>query len=173
MLIEDIYFSFAPVNYAFADWMFIVQMSHDEVNQPVVHLRNLLLATVFGTGAGVVIVTCILATYAGSSHGFLYRLLPCTDKMFSQCVQSLGYVMQQKRRQGLQDTARRLMIAKQKSLRLSSERLGRVLLASPFGAGNRGGGVALQTRKSKAALIGAEKGEVSGCQRKFRTRSTL
>ncbi|EGX49504.1 Histidine kinase [Orbilia oligospora] len=68
---------FAPVNYAFADWMFIVQMSHDEVNQPVVHLRNLLLATVFGTGAGVVIVTCILATYAVRP---IARLRDATEK---------------------------------------------------------------------------------------------
>ncbi|KAF3935031.1 hypothetical protein ABW20_dc0104663 [Dactylellina cionopaga] len=57
---------YAPVNYSLVDWLFIVQMDHGEVSEPITHLRNLLLATVFGTGAGVVIVTCILATYAGS-----------------------------------------------------------------------------------------------------------
>ncbi|KAK6504448.1 Histidine kinase [Arthrobotrys conoides] len=68
---------FSPVDYALADWLFVVQMSHDEVNEPVVHLRNLLLATVFGTGAGVVIVTCILATYAVRP---IARLRDATEK---------------------------------------------------------------------------------------------
>ncbi|KAF3939982.1 hypothetical protein ABW19_dt0200910 [Dactylella cylindrospora] len=55
---------FAPVNYSITTWMLIIQQDHGEVSQPINHLRNLLLATVFGTAAGVVVVTCILATYA-------------------------------------------------------------------------------------------------------------
>ncbi|KAF3904207.1 hypothetical protein ABW21_db0202455 [Orbilia brochopaga] len=68
---------FAPVNYSLVDWLLIVQMDHSEVNQPVTHLRNLLLATVFGTGAGVVILTCILATYAVRP---IARLRDATEK---------------------------------------------------------------------------------------------
>ncbi|RVD84748.1 uncharacterized protein DFL_006474 [Arthrobotrys flagrans] len=74
---ERVAVGFSPVDYALADWMFIVQMSHQEVNEPVVHLRNILLATVFGTGAGVVIVTCILATYAVRP---IARLRDATEK---------------------------------------------------------------------------------------------
>ncbi|KAK6335768.1 Histidine kinase [Orbilia blumenaviensis] len=74
---ERVALGFAPVNYPLADWLFVVQMSHGEVNEPVVHLRNLLLATVFGTGAGVVIVTCILATYAVRP---IARLRDATEK---------------------------------------------------------------------------------------------
>ncbi|KAK6538517.1 Histidine kinase [Orbilia ellipsospora] len=55
---------FSPVNYGLVDWIFVVQIDYSEVSQPITHLRNLLLATVFGTAAGVVIVTCILASYA-------------------------------------------------------------------------------------------------------------
>ncbi|KAK6336106.1 Histidine kinase [Orbilia brochopaga] len=68
---------FAPVNYSLVDWLLVVQMDHSEVNQPVTHLRNLLLATVFGTGAGVVIITCILATYAVRP---IARLRDATEK---------------------------------------------------------------------------------------------
>ncbi|KAK6343126.1 Histidine kinase [Orbilia javanica] len=74
---ERVAVGFSPVDYSLADWMFVVQMSHDEVNEPIVHLRNLLLATVFGTGAGVVIVTCILATYAVRP---IARLRDATEK---------------------------------------------------------------------------------------------
>ncbi|KAK6505832.1 Histidine kinase [Arthrobotrys musiformis] len=74
---ERVAVGFAPVDYNLADWLFVVQMSHKEVNEPVVHLRNLLLATVFGTGAGVVIVTCILATYAVRP---IARLRDATEK---------------------------------------------------------------------------------------------
>ncbi|KAF3902803.1 hypothetical protein AA313_de0205310 [Arthrobotrys entomopaga] len=55
---------FSPVDYSLVSWILVVQMDYSEVNQPISHLRNLLLATVFGTAAGVVIVTCVLATYA-------------------------------------------------------------------------------------------------------------
>ncbi|KAJ6257465.1 hypothetical protein Dda_7250 [Drechslerella dactyloides] len=68
---------FAPVNYSLVSWLLVVQMDHSEVNQPVAHLRNLLLATVFATGAGVVIITCILATYAVRP---IARLRDATEK---------------------------------------------------------------------------------------------
>ncbi|EWC43752.1 hypothetical protein DRE_07370 [Drechslerella stenobrocha 248] len=68
---------FAPVAYDLASWMLVVQMDYSEVSQPITHLRNLLLATVFGTGAGVVVVTCILATYAVRP---IARLRDATEK---------------------------------------------------------------------------------------------
>ncbi|EPS40156.1 hypothetical protein H072_6042 [Dactylellina haptotyla CBS 200.50] len=69
---------FSPVDYySLVDWILVVQMDYGEVSEPITHLRNLLLATVFGTGAGVVIVTCILATYAVRP---IARLRDATEK---------------------------------------------------------------------------------------------
>ncbi|OCK85852.1 putative histidine kinase HHK5p [Lepidopterella palustris CBS 459.81] len=47
---------YAVVNTSLVDWMVIVEQSHSEVWGPIVHLRNIIIACVFGTMGGMILL---------------------------------------------------------------------------------------------------------------------
>ena len=46
------------------DWILLIEQSHDEVIQPINHLRNVLLACVFGTAGGIILFLFPIAHYS-------------------------------------------------------------------------------------------------------------
>lgn len=51
-------------NSPLVDWILLVEQSHDEVVQPINHLRNVLLACVFGTAGGIILFLFPIAHYS-------------------------------------------------------------------------------------------------------------
>ncbi|OCL01997.1 hypothetical protein AOQ84DRAFT_305546 [Glonium stellatum] len=55
---------YAVVNTSLVDWMVIVEQTHAEVWAPIVHLRNIIIACVFGTMGGMLILAFPVAHFS-------------------------------------------------------------------------------------------------------------
>ncbi|OJD35750.1 histidine kinase hhk5p [Diplodia corticola] len=55
---------FAIPSTTLCDWIVLVEQAHDEVWQPINHLRNILIACVFGTAGAILLLTLPLAHYS-------------------------------------------------------------------------------------------------------------
>lgn len=52
---------YAQINYASVDWILVFEQSHGEVVEPIVHLRNIILACIFAVVGGIVLVSLPVA----------------------------------------------------------------------------------------------------------------
>lgn len=68
---------FAMPDTALADWVIVIEQTRGEVWQPIIHLRKVLLACVFGTLGGMMLIAWPLAHYASAP---IRRLREATRK---------------------------------------------------------------------------------------------
>ncbi|PSN66866.1 hypothetical protein BS50DRAFT_375932 [Corynespora cassiicola Philippines] len=71
---------FAIVNSSMVDWMVVVEQSHKEVWAPITRLRNLIIACVFGTMGGMMLLAFPVAHYSSRP---IRRLRDATRKSVS------------------------------------------------------------------------------------------
>lgn len=55
---------FATLPSIYVEWVLLIEMAHSEVVRPIVHLRNTLLACVFGVTGGLLLLLCPLAHFS-------------------------------------------------------------------------------------------------------------
>lgn len=61
---KDVAVGFALPETSLCDWIVLVEQTHAEVWQPINHLRNILIACVFGTAGAILLLTFPLAHYS-------------------------------------------------------------------------------------------------------------
>ncbi|MCJ1309614.1 Histidine kinase [Agyrium rufum] len=60
---DSVSVGFAMPSSSLVDWVVVIEQEHSEVVQPINHLRNVLLACVFGTAGGIILLIFPLAHY--------------------------------------------------------------------------------------------------------------
>ena len=61
---DQVAVGYALATSPFVDWVLLVEQAHGEVVQPINHLRNVLLACVFGTAGAITLIVIPLAHYS-------------------------------------------------------------------------------------------------------------
>ncbi|KAH7394515.1 putative histidine kinase HHK5p [Pyrenochaeta sp. MPI-SDFR-AT-0127] len=61
---DNVAVGYAVVNSPMVDWMVIVEQTHNEVWGPIYHLRNVIIACVFGTMGAMLLITFPVAHYS-------------------------------------------------------------------------------------------------------------
>jgi osomolarity two-component system sensor histidine kinase SLN1 len=74
---DDVAVGFAVVNSPMVDWMVVVEQTHDEVWGPIYHLRNVIIACVFGTMGGMILLAFPAAHFSSQP---IRRLRDATEK---------------------------------------------------------------------------------------------
>jgi osomolarity two-component system sensor histidine kinase SLN1 len=74
---DDVAVGLAVVNSPMVDWMVVVEQTHDEVWGPIYHLRNVIIACVFGTMGGMILLAFPAAHFSSQP---IRRLRDATEK---------------------------------------------------------------------------------------------
>jgi osomolarity two-component system sensor histidine kinase SLN1 len=74
---DDVAVGYAVVNNPMVDWMVVVEQTHDEVWGPIYHLRNVIIACVFGTMGGMLVLAFPAAHFSSQP---IRRLRDATEK---------------------------------------------------------------------------------------------
>ncbi|KAI4916547.1 hypothetical protein J4E85_010203 [Alternaria conjuncta] len=74
---DDVAVGYAVVNSPMVDWMIVVEQTHDEVWGPIYHLRNVILACVFGTMGAMLLLAFPVAHFSSQP---IRRLRDATKK---------------------------------------------------------------------------------------------